>query len=125
MQRFSNLIFITQFLVEYSAVCNVAATLHGGYNSWLQLQRFSNVVATLHVQLNFWAQKVQFATLQQRCIKVAGISYKMERCCNVAATLPLSWQLATYWQPPCNVAATLFVGWVMFYFATASFQITN
>ena len=111
LQRFCNFKFSTQFLVAYGATCNVAATLQQRCNNWLQLQLCSNFVATWHFQLNFWLQELQFATLLQRCIEVAEIGYDMQRYCNVAATLPLGWQLATHWQPPCNVAATLLVGW--------------
>ena len=67
--------------------CNVklycSDALHGGCNSWYQLQRFSNVAAISHFKPNFWLHTVQLATLQPGCMDFSMIGCN----CNVATTL--------------------------------------
>ena len=67
--------------------CNVklycSDALHGGCNSWYQLQRFSNVAAISHFKPNFWLHTVQLATLQPGCMDFSMIGCN----CNVVATL--------------------------------------
>ena len=59
--------FQSNFLVSCWAACNDAAWSHGGFESWLQLQRCSNVAATLYCQHDIWLHTVQIATLPQHC----------------------------------------------------------
>ena len=47
--------------IRYGATCNVAACLHGGFNS------FNNVAATSNFQLNIRLHTVQFVTLHGDC----------------------------------------------------------
>ena len=87
LQRCSNFaassLLSTKYLIAYGAVRKVAATLHGGCKSWLQLQRYSNIVATSNFQLNIQLHEVYFATFLQRCLEVGNL----QRTGNSHATL--------------------------------------